>query len=114
MTSLKSITGSHKDSVTTLFKCLAIIPEDTMCPLDILSLVFQAGCSTSETTAKRPRILMIRRWLKVLIDRSLVMGTVDRIQLHDVVRDFTIGMWAGDELRPVSYTHLTLPTILLV
>ena len=99
MTSLKSITGSHKDNATALFKCLAIVPEDTVIPLDILALVFQAGCSTPETVAKRPRIMMMRRWLKVLLDRSLVLGTIDRIQLHDIVRDFTISMYEGDELR---------------
>eukprot|EP01047_Picozoa_sp_COSAG01_P043512 COSAG01_NODE_3870_length_5605_cov_4.345260_6_plen_91_part_00 len=65
MSSLKSITGSHKDKVTTLFKCLAIIPEDTVAPLEILALIFQAGCSTADERVKRPRIMMIRRWLKV-------------------------------------------------
>eukprot|EP01047_Picozoa_sp_COSAG01_P016833 COSAG01_NODE_874_length_12972_cov_15.914343_6_plen_336_part_00 len=99
MTSLKSITGSHKDNVTALFKCLAIIPEDTAPPLDILTLVFQAGCSTADNRVKRPRIMMLRRWLKVLMDRSLLLGTIDAIQLHDIVRDFTISMHEGDELR---------------
>jgi hypothetical protein len=98
-TSLKSITGSYKKNVTELFKYLAIIPEDTSAPLDILALVFQAGCSTADNRAKRPRIMMMRRWLKVLIDRSLVLGPVDSIQIHDIVRDFTISMYNGDELR---------------
>ena len=42
---------------------------------------------------------MIRRWLKVLIERSLVLGTVDRISLHDIVRDFTVSMYTKEELR---------------
>eukprot|EP01047_Picozoa_sp_COSAG01_P017246 COSAG01_NODE_909_length_12785_cov_4.201876_6_plen_336_part_00 len=99
MTSLKSIHGSQKENVTALFKCLAIIPEDTATPLDILALVFQAGCSTADNRIKRPRILMLRRWLKSLIDRSLCVGTVDNVALHDIVRDFAISMHEGDELR---------------
>ena len=98
-TSLKSITGVHKDNVTSLFKCLALVPEDTIVPLDMLAMIFQAGCSTDEKPASRPRIIMIRRWLKVLIERSLVLGTVDRISLHDIVRDFTVSMYTKEELR---------------
>ena len=98
-TSLKSITGVHKDNVTSLFKCLALVPEDTIVPLDMLAMIFQAGCSTDEKPASRPRIMMIRRWLKVLIERSLVLGTVDRISLHDIVRDFTVSMYTKEELR---------------
>ena len=96
LTSLKSITGTHKDNVITLFKCLALVPEDTVVPLDALAMIFEAGASTDEKPVKRPSILSIRRWLKVLIERSLVLGTVDRMSMHDIV--------------PVSYTHLTLPT----
>jgi hypothetical protein len=42
-----------------------------------------------ETTplAKPPSLLNVRRWLKVLIDRSLILGTVDRPSLHDLVRN---------------------------
>ena len=98
-TSLKSITGVHKDNVTSLFKCLALVPEDTIVPLDMLAMIFQAGCSTDEKPASRPRIMVIRRWLKVLIERSLVLGTVDRISLHDIVRDFTVSMYTKEELR---------------
>lgn len=70
-TSLNSISGSQKEKITALFKCLALIPEDTAVPLDILAMIFQASCSTKESPAPRPRIMMIRRWLKVLIERSL-------------------------------------------
>lgn len=83
LTSLNSISGAHKDNVKKLFKCLALLPEDTIAPLDILAMIFQASCSTAEKPAPRPRIMMIRRWLNVLIERSLVLGTVDRISLHD-------------------------------
>lgn len=99
LTSLKSITGTHKDNVTSLFKCLAIVPEDTIVPLDMLAMIYQAGCSTDEKPVNRPKIIMIRRWLKVLLERSLILGTVDRISLHDIVRDFTLNMYTAQELQ---------------
>jgi hypothetical protein len=83
MTSLKSITGTHQANITMLFKCLALVPEDTVVPLGILAMLFQAGASTKEKPVKRPSILMIRRWLKTLIDRSLVLGTVDRMSVRE-------------------------------
>eukprot|EP01050_Picozoa_sp_SAG11_P013285 SAG11_NODE_1540_length_4722_cov_2.812243_3_plen_1121_part_00 len=97
--SLKSIRGSHKDNVISLFKCLALVPEDTVVPLEMLTFIFQAGCSTDEETVKRPKIIMIRRWLKVLIERSLILGTVDRISCHDIIREYTLQLYTQHELR---------------
>ena len=81
LTSLKSITGTHAENIMMLFKSLALCPEDTVVPLGMLAMLFQAGASTEAKPVKRPSILMIRRWLKILIDRSLVLGTVDRMSL---------------------------------
>ncbi len=97
--SLNSIRGSHKDNIISLFKCLALVPEDTTVPLEILPFIFQAGCSTDEDTATRPKIIMIRRWLKVLIERSLILGTVDRISCHDIIRSYTLQLYTEHELR---------------
>jgi hypothetical protein len=41
----------------------------------------------------------IRNYLKVLIDRSLVLGTVDRPQLHDVMLDYVRKELAGDQYK---------------
>ena len=41
--------------------------------------------------------MMIRRWLKVLIERSLVSAS--RSLLHDIVRDFTVSMYTKEELQ---------------
>ena len=130
-TSLNSISGSQKEKITALFKCLALIPEDTAVPLDILAMIFQASCSTKEKPAPRPRIMMIRKWMKVLIERSLgtyyqlqfthslsgchpplsaislcvclgaVLGTVDNISLHD------------SKQNAIASTELALSTYLL-
>eukprot|EP01043_Picozoa_sp_COSAG02_P048239 COSAG02_NODE_4721_length_5052_cov_14.669695_3_plen_286_part_00 len=78
LTSLNAIDGRHKDNIAALFKCLALLPEDVAVPLDILAMMFQASCSTEEKSITRPKIMMIRRWLMVLIERSLVLGVSSR------------------------------------
>ena len=32
-----------------------------------------------------PTLLSVRRWLKVLVDRSLVLGSVDKPSLHGIL-----------------------------
>jgi hypothetical protein len=88
-TSLKSIKGRHREQVIQLLCGFALVPEDTYCPLEVISMIFEATTpkptsapgTMSEATLTVPRLL-IRKWLKILIDRSLVLGTVDRPQLH--------------------------------
>ena len=41
----------------------------------------------------------LRKWLRVLIDRSLVLGTIDRPSLHDLVLDFCVAQHSAEELR---------------
>ena len=49
--------------------------------------------------SKKTNVLLIRKWLKVLLDRSLVLGSVDKPQLHDLVLDFVLGQHTEAELR---------------
>ena len=44
-------------------------------------------------------IMHIRKRLWILIDRSLVLGTVDRPSLHDLVLDFAVAQHTKEELR---------------
>ena len=41
----------------------------------------------------------IRKWLRILINRSLVLGTGDRPSVHDLVLDFAVAQHADAELR---------------
>lgn len=41
----------------------------------------------------------IRRWLRVLINRSLVLGTIDRPLVHDLVLDFAVAQTKASVLR---------------
>lgn len=94
-TSLNAIAGAHRTQILRLFNAFAIAPEDTWIPIEIVAALFEAESET--TLAKSPSLLNIRRWLKVLIDRSLLLGTVDRPSLH--------GRPPIDLQRPQGLTH---------
>jgi hypothetical protein len=100
-TSLKGIKGRHREQVIQLFCGFALVPEDTHCPLEVLAMIFEVTCplaaSSRQGSAELSRDdvanasveppkptsrLLLRKWLKVLIDRSLVLGSVDRPQLY--------------------------------
>lgn len=100
--SIKAIPKKIQKQVTQLFHGFALAPEDTQVPLPVLGMIYDA-CSApsdnSRTAAKPLSRLQARRCLKVLIDRSLVMGTVDRPQLHDVMLDYVQKQLAGDAYK---------------
>jgi hypothetical protein len=57
-------------------------------------LMFQAVNEESSCS-----IMHIRKWLRVLIDRSLVLGTVDRPSVHDLVLDFAVAQQSKEQLQ---------------
>jgi hypothetical protein len=88
--SLAGLKGSAKDKegITQLFKLFGLVPEDTVCPLSCLVIMYDAVYAKSVSRGRKSAatpLLSIRKWLKVLIDRSLILGTVDRSSLHDLV-----------------------------
>jgi propanediol dehydratase small subunit len=44
-------------------------------------------------------MMHLRKWLRILINRSLVLGTVDRSSVHDLVLDWGVAQHTKDELR---------------
>ena len=78
--SLAGLKGSsiHVTGARKLFKLFGLVPEDTWCPLEFLQMMYDAVYKTNKSTS----IYNIRRWLQMLIDRSLVLGTVDRASLR--------------------------------
>jgi hypothetical protein len=108
-TSLRAIRGpeGHQQSIRNLLRSFALVPEDVKCverasirrtiivvcmahncvccrcPSEVLVWVYEAcaGDGDAPTTAK------LRRWTKLLMDRSLVLGPVDKPSLHDIVLD---------------------------
>ena len=88
-TSLRGICkGPQQTSILTLFKSFALLNEDTFCPLEMLSVLYGATVtatgSASDVAAAAPPRAQLRRWLKQLLDRSLILGSVDRPSLHDM------------------------------
>jgi hypothetical protein len=59
----------EQDNINKLLNLFALIPEDTPAPLEVLLLMFRAV-----HPSKTASILHLRKWLRVLIDRSLVLG----------------------------------------
>jgi hypothetical protein len=82
--SVKRIPSKIQKQVLKLFLSFAMIPEDTHVPLDVLGMLYDAQADDSKPISR----LHVRKYLKVLIDRSLVLGTVDRPQLHDIVWEY--------------------------
>lgn len=93
--SIKAIPKKMQKHVSQLFTAFALVPEDTFVPLSVLGMVFDA-CSEPASAQKPLSRLQVRRYLKLLIDRSLVLGTVDRPQLHDVMLDYVQKQLAGE------------------
>lgn len=64
------------------------------CPLEVLLVMFKAVGQNENVN-----ISQIRKYLRILINRSLVLGTVDRPSVHDLVLDFVRSQHTGDEMR---------------
>lgn len=102
--SLGQIKGAHRDSILALFKSLALLPEDTLCPLEVVRMMYEA----SNSGIGRPSLLSIRRWLKVLVKRSLILGSVDRPSLHDVISDYVQQQYSAEELKQAHRNMIDL------
>jgi hypothetical protein len=45
----------------------------------------------------------IRKWLRILINRSLVLGTIDRPSVHDLVLDFAVAQHSSTEIATSQF-----------
>ena len=97
--SLRGLKGSAQEqaSVKALLNLFALVPEDTHAPLGMLLLMFKATSLTHDSEGTT--IMHIRKWLRILLNRSLVLGTIDRPSVHDLVLDFAVAQHSADELR---------------
>ena len=93
--SLRGLKGSAQEqaNVRSLLLMFALVPEDTHCPLEVMLLMFNAVHEGSNAS-----MMHIRKWLRILLNRSLVLGTVDRPSVHDLVLDFAVAQHADGEL----------------
>ena len=67
--SLQSIALKRREEAAQLLSAFALVPEDAVCPLGILEMIYQAAAQVKQPSRQRLRFL-----LKTLINRSLVLG----------------------------------------
>eukprot|EP01051_Picozoa_sp_SAG22_P005169 SAG22_NODE_300_length_12752_cov_3.102426_1_plen_653_part_10 len=100
---LRSLKGSaaEQKAINSVLLLMAIVPEDTALPLEVLQVMYDATTVTNNAAATRRKtsIMKIRKYLRVLLDRSLVLGSVDRPSVHDLVLDFVVAQHSEEELR---------------
>ena len=112
--SVKSIPETIQKNVVRLFHAFSLVPEDCQIPLDVLGMIYEAcnhgpAAAGKTPAARRGSIggartksisrLHIRKYLKVLIDRSLVLGTVDSPQLHDIVWEYVKCQMSPEDIK---------------
>ena len=99
--SIKAIPTKLRKKIMQLFQGFALVPEDTFVPLPVLGMTFRA-CSDQTTDGEPAKPLsrvQVRQYLKVLINRSLVLGTVDRPAVHDVMYDYVKKHLTGEPYK---------------
>jgi hypothetical protein len=73
---------SEKTHIRQLFSLFALVPEDTYLGPDAMRIMYNAVFPQ----AKPMSSLKLRMFTQALINRSLVIGTAERPQLHDIIR----------------------------
>ena len=80
LSGIRSIPAAQRDGAATLFQCFAFVPEDCKVPFEMMQLLLETQAAAAGSAP--PTRLSLRRWLKLLIDRSLVLGPIDAPSLH--------------------------------
>eukprot|EP01051_Picozoa_sp_SAG22_P002868 SAG22_NODE_133_length_18379_cov_34.571937_1_plen_1946_part_00 len=97
--SLRGLKGSAKEraNVRSLLLLFAFVPEDTPCPLEAMLLMFNALHAVNEGSGAT--MMHVRKWLRILINRSLVLGMISAPSVHDLVLDWAVAQHTDAELR---------------
>ena len=78
--SLSSIPMRDRDACKKCFRVFALVAEDTFVPISAFRILLSAVTDQQELVPD----LQLRRWLQVLINRSVVLGSWERPSLHDI------------------------------
>ena len=97
-TSMNAIAERDRQGCREIFAVLATVAEDTHVPPDAFYLMF------SEITAAEGPVphLQLRKWMQLLINRSLILNNWERPQLHDIVREWAISQHTPEELAALQ------------
>ena len=93
--SLSAIPKRDREQTQKVFRVFALVAEDTHVPLSVFRILLSAVTGESELVGE----LQLRKWIQVLINRSIVLGTWERPQLHDIVREYAIQLFSPEELQ---------------
>jgi hypothetical protein len=93
-TSMNAIPARDLQGCRDIFAVLATVAEDTHVP----PRAFQIMLSAVSAQDGMVPALQLRKWMQLLINRSLVLNNWERPQLHDIVRDWAISQHSADEL----------------
>ena len=76
---LEAIPLRDRPIVKQVFSVFALVAEDTLVPLSAFRILLSAITGSSELVPE----LQLRKYLQILLNRSLVLGTWEKPQLHD-------------------------------
>ena len=77
--SLAAIPTRDRANAKRVFSVFALVAEDTYVPMSAFSILLAAVTGESTLVPE----MQIRKWVQILISRSIVLGTWERPQLHD-------------------------------
>ena len=80
--SLSAIPMRDRANAKKAFSVFALVAEDTHVPLSAFRILLSAVTGEMELVPE----MQLRKWMQVLINRSIVLGTWERPQFHDIVR----------------------------
>ena len=96
--SLAAIPMCDRAHAKKVFSVFALVAEDTHVPIEVFRILLSAVTGESELVPE----LQLRKWIQILIKRSIVLGTWERPSLHDIVRDYSIALFSPDELQELQ------------
>ena len=78
---LDSLAGADAENISLLFKGMAVFAEDQVIPMPILDVLW---VSIDSKEHKPLSAMKVRQWVSQLLSRSLLLGSTDGVNMHDV------------------------------
>ena len=78
---LDSLAGTDAENIVLLFKGMAVFAEDQVIQMPILSVLW---VSIDPKKHKSLSAMKVRQWVSQLLSRSLLLGSTDGVNMHDV------------------------------
>jgi hypothetical protein len=90
-----SLSMVKDESISLAFMALGVCPEDVLVVLPVVQLIC---CAEPQLVSKANNAIVMRRSIKVLLDRHLLQGSIaSGVQMHDIVRDLVRLRLGGED-----------------